>query len=240
MAYEYQSRTGYETSFKGRAYNKAMEIAESDNPAIGWIARGALIVLIGVALKLFVINLTPYLLLIGQDAVEPSGIPILGWLVDVLAALIFCTGATLIWALVNGAQILWLVILADKWAWRGAIATARRDAAATGGNVKGEAYATRRAKRHLSKLPFQFIAWSGYIALGAFAFDLIVNLRAYPPIANWPAFYAGLTIGDFSAIDMGKVLVLALSLFSTEVLAVAIVAVWGWVWTRSQHQQPQV
>jgi hypothetical protein len=209
----------------------------ADNPVINFAGFLVFLSLIAIALKLFVVNLTPYFLLMGQEAVEPSGTPIIGWLFDALFALFFGMGAVIAWSLVNGAQILWLLIRWDKAAYRGAIKIARQDASTSAADNHGDRRGNRdarKAERHISKIPFLFISYSGLIALGAFVVDLIVNLNAYPVIKSWPRFFAGLAIGDFSPIDARHLLALVVSLFSTELIAVALVVVGSWIWTRRQ------
>ena len=228
------------TSFRSRAQHAADRFGEAaeDSWLVALVARLIFIGLIGIALKLFVVNLTPYLVLLNQNAIAPSGTPIIGWAQDALAALIFGTGAVLAWTLVNGGQIFWLFILADKAAWRGAMRTAREDAQQLDGNASRPGYRrsrpVRRAERHVGKMPFLFIAWSGYVALGCFVIDLIVNLRCYPVIKDLGRFFAGMAIGDFSPIDTNHLLTLVVSLFSTEIMAVLLMVVGHWIASRNK------
>lgn len=218
-----------------KAYSRLREEIE-DSPASMFVAILILIVLCSLFLKVLFINAEPFLILVGADVPKPSGYPIIGWAFDVLNMLYIGTGGVLLWALVQLAETTWILVALDRKAHRSATREAQKELEYQDqqSGQKSDRH-IRKMRRRAVKLPFFFQAASGYIALGAFVFDIIVNWRAYPLFSDWDAFTAGLTIGDFSPILWDNALRQFWNLFSVEILVVAIIACGQWVW---MHRQP--
>lgn len=207
-----------------------------DSPASFFAAILVLIVLLALFLRVIFLNAEPFLILVGSTVPNPSAIPIVGWAYDVLNLLYLGTGGVLLWALVQLAETTWILVALDRKAHRAATREAlkEQDYQAQQANATDDRH-IRKMRRRAIKLPFFFQAASGYIALSAFVFDIIVNWRAYPLFRDLEAFTAGLIIGDYSPIDWGNAMRQFWNLFSVELLVVAIIAVGQWVW---MHRQP--
>jgi hypothetical protein len=226
-------------NYKTQAQKAARYLRDEidDNPASFFAAILILIVLCSLFLKVLFINAEPFLILVGADVPKPSGYPIIGWGFDVLNMLYVGTGGVLLWGLVQLAETTWILVAMDRKAHRVATRESQKELEyqeAHGTDSKSDRH-IRKMRRRAVKLPFFFQGASGYIALGAFVFDIIVNWRAYPLFSDFDAFTAGLTIGDFSPIDWDNAMRQFWNLFSVEILVVAIIAVGQWVW---MHKQP--
>lgn len=219
----------------GQKATQVWEENEGTGIALAWVA---LVLLGALALKLAVINVAPYLVILGQSPIKPSGTPLIGWLLDALSLVVFGLGALLLWGAVNGLQLLWILITLDKVALRAAIKASHANSQSVPQATGRPGKAERKARRKLAGLPFFFLRFSGFLALGAFVLDGIVNLLHYPPVKSWSAFWAGSAIGDFSAVDLQTLMMFLFSLFSTEVLAVAIAVVFAWIVYHQEGVQP--
>lgn len=226
-------------NYKANAQKAARHLREEieDSPASFFAAILVLIVLCALFLKVLFINAEPFLLLVGATVPKPSGYPIVGWAFDVLNILYLGTGGVLLWALVQLAETTWILVAMDRKAHRVATREAlkEQDYQSQNSSPTDDRH-IRKMRRRAIKLPFFFQAASGYIALGAFVFDIVVNWRAYPLFKDFDAFTAGLMIMDFSPIDWDNALRQFWNLFSVEILVVAIIAVGQWVW---MHKQPE-
>ena len=205
-------------------------IADNDNPFMMLIAVAIFIVLCALALKLIAINLMPYLVVMGSPTFQPSNVPIIGWAYDLLTLCYFATGAVILWFLIQLAQVVWILIALDRRAHRSAVRESQREQAAQGTQYESDGRIRRIRKRAVG-VPFFFIAASGWIALAAFVAEFVINLKAYPPVRNWNAFVAGLTIGDLSPIDFSKVMAILWGCFSTELVVIALIIVGQWIWS---------
>ncbi|MCY7278160.1 MAG: hypothetical protein LH702_31595 [Phormidesmis sp. CAN_BIN44] len=205
-------------------------IADSDNPLMMLVAVAIFAILIALALKLIALNILPYLVVMGSPAFTPSNVPIIGWAYDLLTLCYLATGAVILWFLIQLAQVVWILIALDRRAHRSAVRESQREQAAQGTQYESDGR-IRRIRRRAIGVPFFFIAASGWIALAAFVAEFVINLKAYPPIKNWNAFVAGLTIGDLSPIDFNKVLAILWGCFSTELVVIALIIVGQWIWS---------
>jgi hypothetical protein len=218
-----------------KAYNRFRDEVE-DNPASFFVAMVFLIVLCSLFLKVISVNVEPFLILVGSDVPKSSGIPIIGWGYDVLNLLYVGTGGFLLWALVQLAETMWIFVSIDRKLHRVSTREAEQERNyQQQGQRDDENRYIRRMRRRSIKLPFFVQAASGYIALGAFVFDIIVNWRAYPLLENMEMFLAGLMIGDFSSINWDNAMRQFWNLFSVEILVVAILICIRWV---RAHRQP--
>jgi hypothetical protein len=206
------------------------QIADNDNPVMLLVATLIFIVLAALALKLIALNIAPYLSLLGAPEVKPSNIPIVGWGYDLLNLLYVGTGACILWGLIQTCQITWILISLDRKAQRAAVKASQREAASMGEGYDRDRV-TRQVRRRAVRLPFFFMAASGYIALAAYVAEAIINFKAFPPVKNFQAFIAGMTIGDVSPIDFNNVLTNVWNMFSTEFLVIALIVVGQWIWS---------
>lgn len=202
----------------------------ADNPIFLLIATALFLALFGIALKVVFNNVEPYLALTGSSQIKPSGYPIIGWLFDVINLCYVAAGAMTTWALIQGSQVSWILIQLDRKAQRTAIKESRREASTIDAN-SGDDARIRRMRRKAIRVPFFFIAASGWIALAAFVAEFVINARYFPLIKSWNAFLAGLTIGNLSAINSDNLISLLWNLFSTEFSVVALIIVGQWIWS---------
>jgi hypothetical protein len=217
-----------------KAYERIRDEMD-DSPGSRLLAVGILAILCSLALKVIVINIAPYLIVMGSTPLPSSNLPIVGWAWDLLNVAYTGTGAFIAWFLVQLAQVMWILIALDRKAHRAAIRASQKekeyqDAAVAAGEVgKREERHIKKMKRRAVRLPFFFVAAAGWIALSAYVIESVVNFKAYPAVKNWGEFLAGLTIGDLSPINWNNVGMQAWGLFSTEIVVVAIIVVWQWV-----------
>jgi hypothetical protein len=207
-----QSRSTQSPDWKTRMKDG---IADGDNPFMMVIAIVIFTILAALTLKLIQVNLMPYMKVLGLPAFKPSNTPIIGWGLDLLHLLYFATGAVILWFLINLAQVIWILIALDRRAHRTAVRESRKELDLQGSQYESNGQ-IRRLNKRASRVPFFFIAASGWIALAAFVAEFCINLKAYPPIRSWNAFIAGLTIGDLSPINFNQVAAILWGCFSTE------------------------
>ncbi|MBN8563557.1 MAG: hypothetical protein J0L70_23745 [Leptolyngbya sp. UWPOB_LEPTO1] len=205
-------------------------VADNDNPFMMIAAIVIFAILAALALKLIQVNLMPYMKVLGLPEFKPSNTPIVGWAMDLLHLLYFATGAVILWFLVNLAQVIWILIALDRRAHRTAVREARKELDRQGSQHESDGQ-IRKLKRRATRVPFFFIAASGWIALAAFVAEFLINLKAYPPIRSWNAFIAGLTIGDLSPINFNQVAAILWGCFSTELVIIALIIVGQWIWS---------
>lgn len=205
-------------------------VADGDNPFMMIIAIVIFAILAALTLKLIQVNLLPYMKVLGLPAFKPSGTPIVGWGLDLLHLLYFATGAVILWFLINLAQVIWILIALDRRAHRTAVRESRKELDRQGSQYESDGQ-IRRLKKRATRVPFFFIAASGWIALAAFVAEFLINLKAYPPIRSWNAFIAGLTIGDLSPINFNQVAAILWGCFSTELVIIALIIVGQWIWS---------
>jgi hypothetical protein len=206
-----------------------------DTPGSFFVAIVILAVLGSLFLKVIAINIAPYLIVMGEPVPPASGVPIVGWLWDVLTLLYFNTGAFIAWSLLLVMETMWIGIYLDRKAHRAAVrqsqdeqayqATAPTNAAT---DRSADRY-TRKMQRRAVRLPFFFIAAAGWIALIAYGLEAVIQFKAYPPISSWSDFLAGMTIGDMSPVDFGNILKAAWGMVGTEIFVAAILIVITWI-----------
>ncbi len=228
----------YKERFQAAYEGLQDEVSDFSGSSI--IALVILTILLSLALKVITINVQPFTILMGTPLPAPSNIPIVGWAWDVLNLIYVATGAFIAWFLVQLAQVMWILIVFDRRAHRGALRESMREEAYqdTESRSTREARHIKRMKRRAIRMPFFFMAASGWIALSGFVTESIVAFHAYPVIKNWDEFFAGLVIGDLSPVNWGHVGMQFFCLFSTELLVIAIITVWQWVWSHKNAENP--
>jgi hypothetical protein len=227
------------TSTKDRATKAYHSLQEQldESPLSAFMAWLVMAVLLALLLKVIYVNIAPFVIVIGGSIPPASNIPIIGWLWDVLNLLYVGTGAVLAWTLINVCEVAWIFVAMDRKAHRSAIRESRKELARQEAEGLKDDRQTRKMRRRSVRLPFFFIAASGWIALAAFIVDAIINWNAYPLCKSFPDFLAGLTIGDLSPINWGNAGIQIWNLFSMEILVVAIVACGQWIWMHKADDQ---
>ena len=223
----YQYHNEYPNQRNAKPRGERVRDFLEDNSGFRLIAWGVFLGLVSVAIKVMTVNIAPYLILFGSPIPAPSNIPIIGWLFDLLVVLFMGFGASIVWAIVNFTQLVWILIYFDTKAARAAAKESQRTANDFG-DVSGDRE-LRKVKRRATRIPFFFMVASGYAALVAFIVEFCISLRAYPPFKDWGEMWAGLMIGDFSPIDGGNLLNQLWCVFSTEIVVIAVIVAWQWV-----------
>lgn len=228
----------YTTAAKN-AYSKAVEDLD-DSPVSMIFALIVLAVLLSLLLKVIALNIAPFLIIMGDKMPAPSRIPIFGWAWDLINILTVGTGAFFVWSLINLGELAWIFIALDRAAHRAAIRASQAEQAYHNSTTtpKNEDRQTRKMRKRATKIPFFFIAASGWIALACFVVDAIVNWRAYPIVKDFSEFTTGLSIGDLSMVDWNNLLIQAWNLFSLELLVVAIIICTQWVLMHKSGSNP--
>jgi hypothetical protein len=215
----------------GKAGTKAVKAIRDDGASFGTVVISIVgLIMVAIAWKVFQFNIKPYLVLMGDKLPEPCKIPIIGWGWDFLNILYYCTGSALFCVGANAFQSAWIAISLDRTAQRKAVRKARQELQHQAADGNAQNAATRKAGRKIARIPFGFIAIAGYLGLAGFIFEAVLNVKAYPPVAdaNWGEFWTRAGIGDYSLIDWGNVGQMTLSMFSTELVVLSVVMFWGW------------
>lgn len=182
------------------------------------------------------INLKPYTLLmggIGQQTGWVKEIPWLGGALNQLGDGFKYIGAILIWAPTQILQCLWFLIALDAKAQRNAVKTSialQEDMEQAQGD-RGNA-ATRRAIKRVARIPFFFTKWAILLALGAYAFDLVVGVKVYPVWSSWETFGFWIKSLNPMWINQPEAINLTIMLFSFEAVLVLTVIVGQWLFLR--------
>ena len=202
----------------------------TDNPFIFGFSILLFVILLAIALKSVASNIAPYIAFTNSQQITPSNIPIIGWGFDILTILYVATGAFILWFLIQVCQITWILIAIDRKSHRAAIRESQKEIDSQSSEMEGDR-SVRKIRKRAVRIPFFFMAASGYIALGSFIAEFIINVRYFPVITNWNRFVSGLTIGTITGIDTQQLLYLCSNLFATELLVIALVMVGQWIWS---------
>lgn len=217
-----------------RSYQNIKDAIE-DN----WILKvGSVLLFLGSVVALAavsIINLKPYVEFMG-------GIPV-GWLFQIpaigaafraMAEVVLYFAAVLIWAPVQFMQILWFLVLRDTKARKNAMRQSIRIAT----DLESEANKSARPEqfrgqiRSASKIPFQFIKWAVFFALGAYTFDLVVGLSVYPVFKDWQSFELYMKSFNPMWVNGANFKDLFVMLFAFEALFILTVISWDWLQLR--------
>jgi hypothetical protein len=186
-------------------------------------------VLAALLVKLVFTNVEPFVALVGGVMPVASGIPMIGWLWDLVNVFYTAMGAFIAWGFVNVCEVIWIFIALDRKAHRTAIRQAQEEQEAHDAHGGTDTAYTRRLRRKGLKIPFFFIEWSPVIALAALVVDFIVNWQRYPMIASWSKFWGGMLIGRVMGVDWGNLRAIAWNLTSLEILVVLLIICAQWV-----------
>jgi hypothetical protein len=206
---------------------------------VGFFAIVVLAVLIGVFCKVIAINVTPYLIVFGDQIPAASGIPIIGWAYDVLNLLMTASAAMLAWFTLNTAQCLWILLGFDSDMHRSVLAsmTAEKKFQDLEGGTNSASI--RQMRRKALKLPAFIFIYSGWIALGAYVAEALINFRAYPMVNDPGKFFTILAMGRMEVFNTENIIKFIWGMASTEVFVIAIVLAMIWAKSKRPAQPPQ-
>ena len=206
-----------------------------------WILQTVLWVLfIGLFFGLItiaLINIKPYAVLLASAGGQASWVftmPLIGPLLERLSVGAATIGAVLIWAPVQILECLWLLIALDAKAQKAAIRKSIAFTADLETYRDSQNKETRQALKRISKIPFFFTKWAALLALGAYTFDFIVGLQAYPVWSNWQTFGFWLKSMNPIWLNVNNARDLAVMLFSFEIMLVLTIIVGQWLFYRNE------
>jgi hypothetical protein len=228
------------TNAKTKSRKAASYIYEEmrEGGPIGLVAYIVLVVLIGVFCKVISVNVAPYLIVFGETAPKASGIPIIGWFYDILNLLTSASAAMLAWFALNLGQCLWILLGFDTNLHRQVLArmTAEKKIQDLEGAVNSQSI--RSMRRKSLKLPSFIFIYSGWISLGCYVGELVLHLKAYPPVNNPAKFFTSLALGKFEIFSAENIMKMLWGMFSTEVFVVVIVLAFVWAKSQKSPQSP--
>ena len=208
-----------------------------------WILQVALwILFLGLLFGLItiaLINIKPYAMMlsgVGSQTAWVFEAPLIGGLLKNLSVGAATIGAVLIWAPVQILECLWLLIALDAKAQKAAV---RESIALTDDLEKhrdSRSKDTRAAVKRISRIPFFFTKWAALLALGAYTFDLIVGLQAYPVWKDWQSFGFWLKSMNPIWLNVNNARDLGIMLFSFEVMLILTVIVGQWLFYRNGQE----
>ncbi len=141
----------------------------------------------------------------------------------------------IVYILCQCGQLLWILIGLDRYANQAALNQVEDIQSQQHGNHPDEFVSIMREK--VSKIPFAFVALSGWIALGCYVCESIVNWSAFPIIKDWARFRAGLLLYKVVGLDWIAIGRYVFSLLSVEALVVALICVWFWIQAHRQGKK---
>lgn len=216
---------------------KRFQAHTDESPASFFCALAIMAVLLMLLMKIIAMNLYPFALVVGSDIPKASNWPIIGWFWDVLNILYTSMGAFLLWLVINACELGWIAVGLDRAAERAAIREAREEEARHSAGGFGDDRQTRKMRRRAVRIPFFYKAVAGYLALGAFVVDMIINWKAFPLVKDWDGFRDSLTLEITPPIDWANAGQQFFNLFNVEILAIAILATAQWIWMHKKGVQ---
>ena len=213
-------------------FNKANAVeAYEDSRFIQVVSWALFIGLFAALITVAIINIKPYtLVMVGvtANATWVYGIPLIGWGLKALSIGVEYIAAILIWVPVQILECMWLVIALDAKAQKAAL----RQAASLSNDLneaKRGGPESRAAARRISRIPFFFTKWAAMLSLGAYTFDLVVGMQAYPVWRDWSTFVMWAKSMNGIWINFAALQDLAIMLFSFEAVLILVLIVWQWV-----------
>lgn len=208
-----------------------------------WILQTVLWVLfIGLLFGLVtiaIINIKPYVMLLASAGGQASwvfAIPFVGPLLERLSVGAATIGSILIWAPVQILECLWLLIALDAKSQKAAIRASIALNDELGEHRHSRSKDTRAAVKRISRIPFFFTKWAALLALGAYTFDLVVGLQAYPVWKDWTAFGFWLKSMNPIWLNVDNARDLVIMLFSFEIMLVLTIVVGQWIFYRKSEE----
>ena len=213
-------------------FNKSSAVKAYEDSAFVKVTSWMLFIgLFAALITIAIINIKPYTLVMASATANASwihGIPLIGQLFKRLSIGVEYIGAILVWVPIQILECMWLVIALDAKAQKAALRQAASlskdlDAARRGGPE------SRAAARRISRIPFFFTKWAAMLSLGAYTFDLVVGLQAYPVWRDWSTFVMWAKSMNGIWINFANLQDLVVMLFSFEAVLILVLIVWQWV-----------
>jgi hypothetical protein len=198
------------------------------NPLWAIFAIALLLGVLTALLSVAVVNIKPYVYLTGIVADQAQWVMSIGWLSDLITRLDIgfkFLAATLIWAVVQSMQCLWILVGMDVVAQT----TAMKESAA----IKQDLKSHGADNDSLAQIPFFFTKWAKLLAIGAYAFDLVIGYHEYPIWLSFSAFMMYLKSLNPIWINGGNILSLFSMLFCFEAVLILAIVIIQWVFKRS-------
>ncbi len=178
-----------------------------------------------------IINIKPYTIVMASATANAAwihGIPLIGPIFKSLSIGVEYIAAILVWVPIQILECLWLVIALDAKAQKAAL----RQSASLSTDLQEARRGgpeSRAAARRISRIPFFFTKWAAILSLGAYTFDVVVGLQAYPVWKDWNAFVSWSKSMNTMWINFSNLQDLVIMLFSFEAVLVLTLTVWQWV-----------
>jgi hypothetical protein len=205
------------------------------NPVWGLFALTLLLGVLAALLSVAVVNIKPYVYLTGLVSDQAQWVMEIGWLSDILSRIDIgfkFVAATLIWAVVQAMQTIWILVGMDVVAQT----TAMKESAA----IKADLAANGADNDSLAQIPFFFVKWAKLLAIAAYAFDLVIGYHEYPIWASFSAFVMWIRSLNPIWINGGNILSLFSMLFAFEAVLIMAIVIVQWVFKRTPRATPPV
>jgi hypothetical protein len=205
------------------------------NPVWGLFALTLLLGVLAALLSVAVVNIKPYVYLTGMVADQAQWVMQIGWLSDIITRLnigIKFIAATLIWAVVQAMQTIWILVGMDVVAQT----TAMKESAA----IKADLKANGADNDSLAEIPFFFVKWAKLVAFAGYAFDLAIGYHEYPIWASFRVFLMWIKTFNPIWINGGNVINLASMIFAFEVVLILAIVIVQWIFKRTPRAATQV
>jgi len=186
---------------------------------LGWAASAALIIFA-------YLNIGPYeqaiRLLFGSGEISGLAafilsVPILGTMILGAGNLIAWVLGAILWALLQGLELLPMLLFNSRRALKGVIESGERSDVLQVNQNDDPALAS--LKKAYNRLPYSLVRNFRNAALFAYLIDICICLRVYPPVdGGIDQALLILTTGAFQLVDWGNVGMLLVTLFAVEAL----------------------
>ena len=178
-----------------------------------------------------IVNIKPYTLVMASATANASWIheiPLIGTVFKSLSIGVEYIAAILVWVPIQILECMWLVIALDAKAQKASL----RQAASLSKDLQEARRGgpeSRAAARRISRIPFFFTKWAAMLSLGAYTFDLVVGLQAYPVWKDWSSFEMWAKSMNNIWINFANLQDLIVMMFSFEAVLILVLIVWQWV-----------
>ena len=203
-----------------------------DDGIFGLVALFILMIFIGLFCKVVSINVMPYAIVFGDKLPTASGIPVIGWAWDVLNIAYLAMGSFVAWLIINMGQCLWIFITLDRQVHRQVVSEMSAEHRLQGMEGRSDSADIRKMRKKGIRLPAAILTYSGWIALGCFVAEGIINIKAYPPVNDFSKFFVSIQLGRFEVFNVENISKFLWSMFSTEIFVVIILIIFMWIKAR--------
>lgn len=197
---------------------------DADLSGVFWVVALLTAIVVVWICRFILLSTEPYIALAGGQAPTPSGLWFIGWVFDAIHACFSATIAVFIWAVVNFLEIFWIIVLTNREYLRSKrrkFAAVNRQQVREDSDVSGAEM--RRMRRREMKAYTWVEDWMIPVALGALAFDAVVNWRRYPIIADYKAFEVGMSLRQFRGVSMTNLGNFAANMMIFEMMAILLI-----------------